>query len=148
MPGVNIWGMVFATGAFTVAVFLVKKLIKRWKFFALELAEAKEKGSQAPDCLPPTIATVVLVSMYFIVVTVGWSAMVKVTAKDSSSYVLPAQAEEQERLLKSVSPTREEISAARDEQRDQQFVRPHQKAVDSFDETLKREAEKIKDRNR
>jgi len=44
-------------------------------------------------------------------------------------------------------PSSEELNKARAEQKETQQVKPHKEALDSFDESMKREAEKIRQRS-
>lgn len=147
MPGTNVWSVVFIVGALIVAVFLLPPLINMWRRYVRNATKAFQKDVEPPSWSGPLLVTVAVVGIYVVAVTLGWNAMVNVTTSTSIKYVNPAAAQEQKKVLESQLPNSEELGQVRVEQKDRQQVKPHKEALDSFDESMKREADKIRQRS-
>lgn len=147
MPGTNIWSVVFCFVTALVALVIVVPLISMWRRWFKHVDVALEKNVPAPSPVGPGFVTILTVGIFIVAVTLGWNAMVNVTTS-TSNYINPAEAQEHKKVQESQLPSNEELDKTRDEQRQRQQVSPHKKAIDSFDESMKREEERIKQRNK
>ena len=147
MPGTNIWSVVFWIAAIVVAVGIASPLINMWRRYVQVAAKAIEKDVPIPPWVGPTVTTVVAIGVYILVATLGWNAMNNITTS-RSEYQSSAEIQEQKKVQESQLPSTEELDAARDAQKERAQTKPHQKALESFDESMGREADKIRQRNK
>jgi hypothetical protein len=91
--------------------------------------------------------TALTIGGYILVATLGWNAMNNITTS-RSEYQSSAEIQEQKKVQDSQLPIDYELDAARDAQRERAQVKPHQKALESYDDSMTREAEKIRQRNK
>lgn len=91
------------------------------------------------------VLTLIVLTFYMGLVTLAWNVKQDVTT-NTSDYVSPAEKEEQKRVSETKSTTKDEINQKREEQKKVEN-QSHEKSLDSFDEAMKKEAEKIKERS-
>lgn len=147
MPGTNVWSVVFWIVALVLAAGLVQQLIVLWRRYVKDVKRALEKEVRTPSWVGPAVVTIFGIGAFALITTLGWNAIVNATTSTTVKYVNPAAAQEQKKVLESQLPSQEEIDQARAKQKERQQVRPHKEALDSFDESMKREAEKIRQRS-
>jgi len=147
MPGTNVWSMVFVIGVFAVAIGMASALINMWRRYVTHVKVALEKKVVTPSWVGPALTTLMDVGVLALAATLGWNAMVNVTTS-RSDYQSPSEVQEQKKVLESQLPSNEQLDAARTEQKQRAQVKPHKEALDSFDESMAKEAEKIKQRNK
>lgn len=145
-PGTNVYSVVFILVALIVAVLAINWLYKLWLEYSKRAQTANENSKPLPNVVAPVIATLVVVTIYICVVTLGWSALQGFTT-NMSHYVNPHEAAEQKAVDESTAPTKDEMDQTRAEQKVRAQEKPHQEALSSFDEAMKREADKIRQRN-
>ena len=78
--------------------------------------------------------------------TLGGNGIVQQTA-NSSDYKNPAEVREHKKIQGSELPSSPALDEARAELKTRQQDKPHQQAIESFDEKMAKEAEKIRQRN-
>ena len=147
MPGTNVWSVVFVLFALVVAALISGPLINMWRRFFVDYSKAIEKDVRTPSGVGPTVVTILIVGIFILAVTLGWNAMVNVTTS-RSDYKAPAEIQEQKKVQESQLPSSEDLDKTRAEQKERAQSKPHKEALDSYDESMKREAEKIKQRNK
>ena len=81
------------------------------------------------------------------VVIKAWNAMVNATTS-RSDYKAPAEIQDLKKIQESQLPSPEDLDKTRAEQKQRAQSKPHKEALDSYDESMKREEEKIKQRNK
>jgi hypothetical protein len=146
MPGTNVWSVCFYVAAIVVAVLGASVLLSMWNRFAKDAEKAIEKNVRPPSWAGPAVVTVLVVGVYLVAVTLGWNAMVNVTTSNST-YTAPAEVQEHKQVQESKLPTNDEMDAARSVQKTRAQDNPHQKALDSFDEKMRRAEEESKRHN-
>lgn len=147
MPGTNVGSIIFVIVVLIVSALIVKWLADMWLKYAKDVANAIGGKASIPSWVGPTIKTIIVIGVYVLVLTLGWNMMVNVTTSTNVKHINQSAAQEQKKVLESQLPTTEELGQARDEQKDRQQTKPHVKALNTFDEKMKAEAEKIKRRS-
>ena len=147
MPGTNVWSVVFWIITLMVAVVITHYLIVMWAGYIKDVKTAVKKEVKAPSWVVPVQVTVFAVGVFALTITLGWNAMVNATTSTTVKNVNPSAVQEQKKVLESQLPTSQEFDQVRAEQKERQRVNPHKEALDSFDESMKLEAEKIRQRS-
>jgi hypothetical protein len=136
--GTNIYSIVFNGGALIGGILVFVYLTKIWKPLL--------QGEKVPSVVAPMIKTTLVCTLFIVVLTLAWNIKQSVTTTTSVDYKRPAEIAEQKKVMESQIPTPEELSSVRSSQKEKEEKR-HEAAVDSFDEKMKKEAEKTKQRN-
>jgi hypothetical protein len=147
MPGTNVWSVVFTVAAAIIMVLLIAPMVNMWRRYVRNADKAIEKGVEPPSWTGPAVMTIAAIGIYALAVTLGWNAMTNTTTSTEVRQKNPAAVQEQKKVQESQVPSSKELNKARTEQKDVQQVKPHKEALDSFDESMKREAEKIRQRS-
>ena len=117
-----------------------------WRDYVRMVTKSEESRKPIPNALKQVIASLVLIAIYAGLISAGWQMLVRETAS-ISDYKAPAETTEQKMVRESVPPTADELDAARTMQKERTQTKPHEEALDSFDATMEREAQKIKERS-
>lgn len=144
--GTTVWGPLFVIGVLVALILVAYVLTNMWRKFATNVEKADRVGGPAPSWTNPVIVTVVVLGLYVVGLTLGWNVLQDVTT-NISTYKSPAEVAEEKRVKEAQLPTKEEMDKTRQELKERAEVKPHQTAIESFDEKMKREAEKIKQRS-
>lgn len=147
MPGTNVWSMVFVIVALMVAIAITASVVRMWHRYLTAVGWSYKKlTSSHPPWSGPTTVTIIAIGTYILAATLGWNAMVNVTTS-RSNYKVPAEIQEQKKVQESQLPSAEELDQTRAEQKLRGQTKPHKETLDSFDESMKREEEKIRQRS-
>ena len=146
MPGTNVWSVVFWIVALVVAFVAINLLYNMWTRYVEDLNKAIEKEAKTPSWLGPVVTTVLTVGIFALAITLGWNAMVNATTS-RSDYKAPAEVQDLKKVQESQLPGPEDLDKTRAEQKKRAQSNPHKEALNSFDESMKREEEKIHQRN-
>lgn len=139
-------GPLFVTGAVVVFVVLGKLVWSMWARVDERLDQAKQKLTEPrPGLIAPILVTLVVASVYIVAVTLGWTFLQRKTTT-MSNYQSPAERAEQKMVQETTPPTADEIEAKREAQKNEE-EKTHEEARAAFDESMEREAEKIRQRS-
>jgi hypothetical protein len=130
-----------------VVVVITRYLVVMWAGYIKDIETAVKKEVKTPSWVGPGVTTIFTIGVFALATTLGWNAMVNLTTSTTVKYVNPAAAQEQKNVSESQLPTSQELDQVRTEQKERQQVNPHKEALDSFDESMKLEAEKIRQRS-
>jgi predicted negative regulator of RcsB-dependent stress response len=146
MPGTSVYSVLFYAGMLIVLVIAVNYLVGVWRNFGKGVQKASDDNTSVPTWVTPVVKTVLVVTALIVVFNVGWNIKQSATTH-SSKYVNPAETAEKKEVQESQPPSVQEMDAARAEQKRRSEMKPHKDALDSFDENMKQEAEKIRKRS-
>lgn len=149
--GTSVWGPLFVTGASVALVGVLWVLYGMWAAWVRRYRlteDARESGVQLsrPRPIVPVVVTVISIGLTVTVLTLGWNAIQSVTT-NSSTYQSPEETEALNKALKTSFPEKADLDHGKQELRDRAEVRPYQRALKSFDESMAEEAEKIRQRS-
>jgi len=145
MPGTNVYSVIYYAGAAILLLILVAYLVKVWRGFSKDLDESMEKQTKAPSWVPPSIKTILAITFFIVVATFGWNALQGVTT-NASDYQNPAEQAEKKEVMESKPPSQEEMDKVRSSQKRNEEA-AHSDALSSFEESMQKEADKIKKRS-
>lgn len=146
MPGTNVWSVIFVCAALIVAIVILAPLINMWRRYVADVKDAFAKKSKQPSWVGPMAVSCLACGAFVVSLTLGWNAMVNETTS-RSNYKAPAEIQEQKKVQEAQTPSVEEMDAARAEHKQRAQSKPHKDALDTFDDAMKREEEKIKQRS-
>jgi len=146
MPGTSIYSVLFYAGMLVVLVIAVNYLVGVWRNFGKGVQKTLDESKSAPSWVTPVIKTVLVVTVLIVIFNVGWNVKQSATTH-SSKYTNPAETAEKKEVKESQLPSVQEMDRTRVEQKQRSEVKPHKDALDSFDENMKKEAEKIRKRS-
>ncbi len=144
--GTVIYSVLFFAVAIIVLILVTLYLIKVWRAVIENIRTAIRENKSVPSIATPLIKTVVVCVLFIVVLTLAWNAMRSITTT-ISDYKSPAEISEQKKVQEGQLPEKEVLDKVRTEQKERADVKPHKDAFKSFDESMKGEAEKIKQRS-
>ncbi len=142
-------GPLFVLAASVTGILLFSLVWSGWRRYLERIDKAVHNFTNTARPLSPvlpTIGTLVLVITYIVGVTTSWSILQKKTTS-ISTYQNPAELAQQEKVLSTIPPTEKEMAEKRSEQKKESETKPHEEAQSAFDQSMKREAEKIRQRS-
>lgn len=137
------WSIVFGCVSLALVVVALNHLIAMWTKFVKEARQA-DSGNlvSAPSWVGPAVKSILIIGVLLLALSLGWNAMVGVTSS-RSNYKSSAEVQEHKVVRESQLPSAKELRATSAELKERsQSV--HKEALASFDESMKRQAEKIK----
>lgn len=144
--GTNVYGPLFVGAALVVLALIGWLAYGFWRQYFTRMNEANKKGTTHPSIVNPIILTLLIGTISVVLLTLGWNAIQDVTT-NSSGYTNPAEIQEQKKVNETQLPTKEEMDQTRTDLKQRAEVKPHEKAIDSFNEKMRHEAEVIRQRN-
>ena len=144
--GTSVYSVLFYAGALllvTAAACYALRVLY-WGFAALEACT--ERDVPLSLLLVPLAKIIVVVAVVIVGLTLAWNVKQSFTTS-MSQYRSPAEISEAEREKNVTPPTKEELDNARMEQRERSEIAPHERALQSFQERMREEAEKIRRRS-
>jgi hypothetical protein len=143
MEGTTLYSTIYYGVATLVVLFAIWSLFKVWRPVSLKIGI----DNTARTLTSPIIKTIAIVIILMIVLVLGWNTKQHFTST-LSTYQSPEEQAEQKKIEESRLPTQEEMDKKRAEQREKTDIKPQEDAFKSFDEQMKKEADKIKERNK
>lgn len=144
LPGTNIYSILFYASTCIVLVIGIRYMVNMWQnFFVSYTASDNDKPV---SWIPPVIKSILTVVAIVVAFNLGWNILQSVTTH-SSDYKNPSEATEKMEVQKSKLPTDESLDVIKLEQKRRSEIKPHEDALNSFDESMKKEAEKIQNRS-
>ena len=144
--GTSVFGMIYITVAVVVAILGAWFLVSLWLKYLKAINLATENRQSLPNPIGQIIVSVISVSAYLIVVTLGWSVLQSATG-NMSQYQSPAEIAEQKAVSESQLPSNDQLDATAAEQKQRAQVKPHEEALSDYEAAMERQAQKIKERS-
>ena len=139
--GTNVYGPLFIGAAVILLCCNIWTVCSIWKKYVKRL-----NSGDKPSVLVPSVFTIVFVTVYLSVLTLGWNSIQSVTT-NSSTYKSAAELREQKQVSEAQLPTKDEMDQNRLDIKQRADVKPHENALDSFDEKMRQVDEKIRNRS-
>ena len=142
--GTNVYGPLF------ICVALILLSLVGWIFYEIcrnysKYAEQNPKR-RVSLFFGHTILILVIGTVYVVSMTLLWNILQSVTT-NSSTYKSAAELREQKQVSEAQLPTKDEIDQNRLDLKQRAEVKPHENALDSFDEKMRQVDEKIRNRS-
>ncbi len=144
--GTTVYSVLFFAVAIIVLILAVLYLIRVWRPAVNNIRTATRENKLVSPIVIQLIKTIVTIVVLIVVLTLGWNVMRSITTT-MSDYKSPAEISEQKKIQEGQLPEKEVLDKVRTEQKERADVKPHKDAFKSFDESMKGEAEKIKQRS-
>ena len=144
--GTNIYGVLFVVVALVIGIFMIAYLKNMWQRYIRDVKSAFEANKEIPSWLSEAVLTILVVGSFVVILTLGWNVMQRAMV-NMSTYKSPAEISEQKKVFGSETPSREEMDKVRSKQRQQTDVKPQDDAFDAFNEKMRIEADKIRNRS-
>jgi hypothetical protein len=147
------YGILFASIVF-YTVMVVLGVLFAWLGFAMVRKLYHEAGGKSEEkkafpegmLVSIIIKCTLLVAVYAVIGIGGWN-LKQAYFSGMSDYQNPVQKEALKKLKEHKLPSNEELDVTKAELERRRDVKKHEEAFDSFEEQMKREAEKIRKRN-
>ena len=144
--GTSVYSVLFYAGALLLICVAGSYLAKMlWRAYVVLEACTKEDVPLLL-LLVPIAKTIVVAVVVTVALTLAWNVKQSFTTS-MSRYRSPAEISEAERGKNVTPPTKEELDNALLEQRKRSEIDPHERALQSFEERMREEAEKIRRRS-
>lgn len=150
MFGTSVYSIVYYAIAAILVVLVTRHLIKLWTPMATSVKSAvdgNESNLKTTPVVKPLNKTIVIVAGLIIVLTLLWNIKQHFTAT-TTNYQSPAEINELKKAQDSQPPTKDEADKALQEQKQRSEVKPSEDAFKNFNESMKAEEVKIKERNK
>ena len=145
--GTTLYSTIYYGAAVVVVLLAVRWLTSVWKHYSqLTNDDMSDNRALSMPANKPIVKTVAIVVGLIVVLVGGWNIKQSLTT-NISTYQNPAELSDQKKVEESQLPTQEQMDQKRVEQKEKQDIKPQKDAFDSFDEQMKQEAQKIRDRN-
>jgi hypothetical protein len=147
MVGTTVYSTIYYGLAVVIVLMSIRSIYRVWKPYVVTVDQALENNIQAPSLFNPIVKTVAIFVALIVILVLGWNLKQRY-ATGLSTYQTPAEQSEQKKVEESQLPTQQQMDQKRAEQKEKTDVKPQKDAIDSFNQDMQKEADKIKERNK